>query len=192
MIQRHNTKQLLLAAVYGLMGVGVYVAGYWMLRFIFWYGRLGLSSSTVHLIIAAFLLLVTWAGYRAWRVRGGFASYYDSGLFVELDVDSGGARAVEYYSDRVVAPAYAISQFFMAGPLWLLRSCAYWRNRIAPRPCLNEHLSDMLVRLRSANKWQGLRDHPESDHEAILLLGKIGVVDLSFAKRSPRFKAHTA
>lgn len=190
MIGKHNTKQALLAAVYALMGLAVYVAGYWMLRFIFWFGRLGLSSMVVHLIIFAFLALVTFAGYAAWKKRGGFASYYDSGLFVELDVDSGGARAVEYYADRVVAPAYALSQFFIAGPLWLLRALAHWRNRIAPRPGLDEQLSDVLTRLRAANKWQGLRDHAESDHEAILLLGKMGHIDLSFAKGSPRFKAH--
>jgi hypothetical protein len=190
MVEKHNTKQLLLAALYALMGLGVYFAGYWLLRFIFWFGRLGLSSTVVHGIIFGFMSLVTVAGYVAWKKRGGFASYYDSGLFVELDVDSGGARAVEYYADRVVAPAYVLSQFFMAGPLWLLRACAHWRNRLTPHPGLNEQLSGMLARLRTANKWQGLRDYPESDHEAILLLGKIGHIDLSFAKGSPRFKAH--
>jgi hypothetical protein len=61
---------------------------------------------------------------------------------------------------------------------------------MVPRPGLNEHLGEVYVRLRAANKWQGLRDYPPSDHEAILLLGKIGLVDLSFAKGSPRFKAH--
>jgi hypothetical protein len=190
MIEKHNTKQLLLAALYALMGLSVYVAGYGFLRFIFWFGHLGLGPGTVHLIIASFFLLVTFAGYVAWRKRGGLASYYDSGLYVELDVDSGGARAVEYYADRVVAPAYAISQFFMAGPLWLLRAWAHWRNRLKLRPGLNAELSDTFARLRAANKWQGLRDYPPSDHEAILLLGKIGLVDLSFAKGSPRFKAH--
>jgi hypothetical protein len=191
MIERHNTKQLLLAVLYALMGMVVYVTGYWLLRFLFWFGGLGLGWTIVHLIIGAFLLLVTIAGYVAWKKRGGFASYYDSGLFVELDVDSGGARAVEYYADRVAAPAYALSQFFMAGPLWLLRAWAHWRNRLVSRPGLNEQLTDTLARLRAANKWQGLRDYPASDHEAILLLGKIGVIDLSFAKGSPRFKAHT-
>lgn len=190
MVEKHNTKQLILAALYALMGVAVYVAGYWILRFIFWFCRLGINSAVVHLIIAAFLVLVTIAGYVAWKKRGGFASYYDSGLFVELDVDSGGARVVEYYADRVAAPAYALSQFFIAGPLWLLRAGAHWRNRLAPQPGLNEKLSETLDRLRTANKWQGLGDFPASDHEAILLLGKIGLIDMSFAKGSPRFKAH--
>jgi hypothetical protein len=190
MIEKHNTKQVLLAALYVLMGIVVYAAGYGLLRFLFWYARLGISSQTVHLIIFGFLLLVTLAGYHAWKQRGGFASYYDSGLFVELDADTGGARAVEYYADRVAAPAYALSQFFMAGPLWLIKAWAYWRNRLAPRHGLNEHLGEVYSRLRAANKWQGLRDYPSSDHEAILLLGKMGHIDLSFAKGSPRFKAH--
>jgi hypothetical protein len=190
MIEKHNTKQVLLAALYALMGIAVYVAGYGLLRFLFWYARLGISTQAVHGIIFAFFLLVTLAGYYAWKQRGGFASYYDSGLFVELDADTGGARAVEYYADRVAAPAYALSQFFMAGPLWLIKASAYWRNRIAVRPGLNEQLNDVLVRLRAAHRWQGLQDYPSSDHEAILLLGKMGLIDLSFAKGSPRFKAH--
>jgi hypothetical protein len=190
MIEKHNTKQALFAAWYALMGIAVYVAGYWLIRGIFWFGGLGLSLAIVHLIIVGFLLLVTIAGYVAWKKRGGFASYYDSGLFVELDVDSGGARAVEYYADRVAAPAYALSQCFMAGPLWLLRAWAHWRNRLAPRPGLNEQLSETLTRLRAANKWQGLRDYPAHDHAAILLLGKTGHIDISFAKGSPRFNAH--
>lgn len=196
MIEKHNTKQMLMAALYVLLGLSAYFAGYWLLRFFFWFFHFWLihwniGSWAMHGIILLFLLVATWSGYRMWKQRGGLASYYDSGLFVELDADTGGARTVEYYTDRVTAPAYAISQLLMAGPLCLLRARAHWLNRVQSRPGMNEILTDMLTRLRAVRKWQGLKDYPAPDHETIMLLGKIGVIDFSLAKGSPRFKALT-
>jgi hypothetical protein len=66
---------------------------------------------------------------------------------------------------------------------------ACWRKRSEPHSGLKEQLASTLERLRAANKWERLTDYPSSDHESILLLGKIGAIDLSLARGLPRFKA---
>lgn len=133
------------------------------------------------------LSVVTLSGYRTWKNSGGFSSYYDSGLYHELDLSSGGAVATDFYAHRVTGTAYLLSQVFLAGPLMLLRAITHLKNRITPDESLDRALAGTLSLLEGINKWQSLSDHPGLERE-ILLLAKMGRIDFSNA-RGPRFKA---
>jgi len=135
----------------------------------------------------ASLFLITLSGYRTWKNAGGFSSYYDSGLYHELDLSTGGAVATDFYAHRVTATAYVLSQVFLAGPLMLLRAITRFKNRIPPDDSLEQDLARTLSMLKGINKWQSLTDHPGLERE-ILLLAKMGLIDFSSA-RGPRFKA---
>jgi hypothetical protein len=132
---------------------------------------------------------VAWvSGYRAWKAGGGLYSYHESSLYHNLGSDSAGGYYTSLYTHRVTAPAYILSQIFMAGPLWILRAWTLFHSRIPYSVHLESSLERTLAVLRAVNKWQGLNECPAARTE-ILYLAQMGHLDFSTFKGTPRFKA---
>lgn len=191
MIRQYNRREF-------LVGVGCVVASFLGYGCAYLFFRhvpefvlkcFGIRAAPIGLEVATFviLILVTLSGYRTWKRTGGFTSYYESGLYHELDLSTGGAVATDFYAHRVTGTAYVLSQVFLAGPLMLLRAITRFKNRITPDEALDQALARTLSMLKGIHKWQSLTDHPGFERE-ILLLAKMGRIDFSTA-RGPRFKA---
>jgi hypothetical protein len=127
------------------------------------------------------------SGYRMWKADGGLFGYHESGLYHNLGNETAGAFIVDRYMHRVTGWAYLLGQVFMAGPLWSLKACTLLRSRVAYLPRLESRLEQTLAALRAAGKWQGMADYPDSRDE-IFLLARMGLIDFSAHKGTPRFK----
>lgn len=192
MISRYNRTQTLKAAL-ALLGGSFCL---W-LAFLFFhhtpafiahlYGA-SLSLAAVHGITLAGMLIVLISGYRQWREKGGTYGYHQSALYHHLGDEHAGAALVDHYAHRVTAPAYVISQVFLAGPLLLLKSATLLASRIPGTAGLENNLTETLGLLRAANKWQSIDAYPDRRTE-ILYLARMGLVDFSDNKGSPRIKA---
>lgn len=192
MIFRFNIAQIT-AAVFCILGSAMgYLAAYLFFRhvpaFIARSFGIPLSSLAFAGFAAVVLCVLTYSGYRLWKTRGGFYGYHESALYHDLGENSGGGSAMDFYAHRVTGPAYMLGQLFAAGPLLALRAWFYFRSIIPVESGLEERLRDVLARLRSLNKWQGFRDHPD-DVKEILLLARMKKIDFSAAKGEPRFRA---
>jgi hypothetical protein len=137
---------------------------------------------------AAGLLIAIISGYRLWKEKGGTYGYHQSALYHDLGDEHVGAALVDFYAHRITAPAYVISQIFLAGPLLLLRAITLFASLIPKAAGLENRLIEFLAALRSANKWQALADYPDRRTE-ILYLARMGLIDFSDNKGSPRIKA---
>ena len=192
MIRRYNLSQTIKAIL--LIVGGLFCC--WLAFLFFRYLPAFLASqfrytlsTTVAVGIGFFGLAAAWfSGYRTWKARGGLFSYHESGLYHDLDGDTAGAHVVDFYAHRVTGPAYVLGQIFMAGPQFLLRAWTLLRSRITHSADLESRLEGTLAVLRTANKWQGLNEYPNSRSE-ILYLAQIGLLDFSAHKGTPRFKA---
>jgi len=191
-ILKHNLQQILrgvLCTTGGLLAYGLAYLFFWivppMITTSFGYS---LSDRTLTWVAVGVLLLISVSGYRVWRLRGGFYGYHESELYHDLGTTSGSGMAMDHLAHRVTGPAYLLSQVFLGGPLLLLRAVAHFRNWIASESGLNERLSQMLANLKRINKWQGLHDHPGRERE-IILLARMGLIDVSTARGNLRFKA---
>lgn len=193
MIRRYNLKQTILAAlslVGGLLCCAIASSFFgWAPSYVA--KNLGHVLPPSVAVGLGFLgLLATFvSGYRAWKSQGGFYGYHESALYHDLGKDSGGAVMVGYYTQQVTAPAYILSQIFLAGPLMLLRAGTMIFSRIPNTPDLEERLRQTLDVLQKANKWQSLNEYPLAAKE-ILYLAQMGLIDFSTHKGTPRFKAN--
>ncbi len=192
MITRHN-RACVLRAAFALLGGCVCVAlAYLFFRYIpvFVAGQFGKSLPNMWAIgIAGLGMLAVFAsGYNAWRKRGGLQGYHESALYHDLGDDTAGAFVVDFYAHRVTAPAYALSQTFLAGPLLLLKSATFWASRLPNDHGLEGRLGEALAKLRAAKRWQSLADFPEERTE-FLYLAQMGLIDFSANKGAPRIKA---
>lgn len=132
---------------------------------------------------------ISWAsGYRAWKTNGGLFGYHESGLYHNLGDESAGAFMADRYMHRVTGPAYVLGRIFMSGPLWILKARTLLGSRVAHSPDLESRLEQTLAALRAVGKWQGISEHPDSKSE-IFLLARMGLIDFSAHKGTPRFKA---
>ena len=197
MIAKHNMKQFLLAVGSLFGAVIAYAFSKWFMGFSLQHISSIVSTFFGHEIpvqgVLAWVLvmLVTAAGYQRWRSGGGFQTINEAGMVVRLDDDTGGAWTVRHYAQQYATSAYLITQALLAGPLLVLKAWDHWNNQIPQSKTSEASATEMLVRLRTAGKWQGLADYAPEDHAAILMLGKMEAIDFSVAKGTPRFKAFT-
>ena len=134
-------------------------------------------------------LAVTWiSGYRMWKQKGGLHGYHESSLYHDFGDETAGALVTDYYLHRITGPAYALSQVFLAGPLWILSSFTLLRSVIPYSDLLESRLVTTLKTLREVRKWQGLTDHPDLRTE-ILYLAQMRLIDFSITRDVVRFKA---
>jgi len=192
MIRRYNQRQTIKAIFYLMSGVCCCGLAFLFFRylpvFVAWQFGHTLSKAIAVAFGLLGLAVVWYSGYRTWKARGGLFGYHESGLYHDLGEDSAGALVVDFYAHRITGPAYLIGQIFMAGPLGILKSFTHLRSRIARSDVLEARLESILAALRTANKWQGLQDHPEWRRE-ILYLAQMGLIDFSARNGNPRFKA---
>ena len=192
MIKRYNQSQTLKAVLLFIGGLVCCGLAYLFFRylpvFVAWWLHYPLPK-VVPLCTGLAGLAVTWfSGYRTWRNRGGLFSYHESALYHDLGEDTTGAVVTDFYAHRVTAPAYLLGQVFLAGPLGILRALTLLHSRISYSAELESRLEDTLAKLRAANKWQGLGEHPDARTE-ILHLAQMGLIDFSDHNDTPRFKA---
>jgi hypothetical protein len=194
MIAAFNRSQI----VWGILGLIGSVVCYALAWLFFRYGAamalhaFGYSPAAAHWIAGAALVGITFSGWWTWRNGQGFQSYAESALCHNFGgaADTAGAYLVDHYAGQVTGPAYVLSQTFLGGPLFLLRSMHRLRLRIPKEEGLEERLTRMLKVLNAANKWQGLADYPGQERE-VLLLNLMKKIDFSQHKGNVRFKART-
>ncbi|CAN5566159.1 hypothetical protein BH09VER1_BH09VER1_48330 [soil metagenome] len=192
MISRYNLQQIALGLACALGGLLGYVATYLFFRyvpvFIAYQFRQPLAPWIPIASEVLGLLAVTFSGYRVWHKRGGFHSYFDSGLLQNIGYSVPGFLAFGDRANQVSGIAYMLGQLFLAGPLMVLRSLQHFRNRIASEPGLEERLAEVLTALRQLKQWEDLRHHPQEQRE-ILLLAQMRQIDFSALRGEPRFRA---
>lgn len=192
MISRYNQSQTIKAVFLVVGGLLSCCLAYLFFRYLpaFLASQFRYTLSTsVFVVIGLFGVAVAWfSGYRTWKARGGLFSYHESGLYHDLGDDTAGAFVTDHYAHRVTGPAYVLGQIFMAGPQFVLRALALLSSRIPQSAELESRLENTLAVLRTANKWQGLADYPNSKTE-ILYLARMGLIDFSAHKGAPRFRA---
>lgn len=191
MIADYNRAQCIRAIVAMLAGVVCCWFAWLFFRYVpaFAAGRLGYRWTPLTGNIAAVLglLAVAASGYRTWSLKGGLQSYHESALYHDLGGGSGGTCMVDCKLHQVTAPAYLLSQLFLAGPLQLLNARTLLASRLPSSPELEGRLASTLAVLRSANKWQAISEHPRLRTE-ILYLAQMGLIDFSSHKGEPRIK----
>ncbi len=192
MIKKYNGSQTIKAILYTLGGVICCFLAYLFFAYI---ARILLYL--LHLTPPSYIPIIAgltgvaatcFSGYRIWKRKGGLYSYHESGLYLNLNHDTGGAVVVSHYANRVTGPAYLLGQIFLAGPLWLLQALTLINSRI---PYSNERetrLVGILSDMKHLNKWQSLYEHPHAQQE-ILNLAQMELIDFSENNGAPRFKA---
>ena len=192
MISRYNLIQTLKAVLAILGGTFCLWLAYLFFRHVpsliaHLYGG-SIPPVAIPWIVMAGMLVVLISGYRLWKEKGGTYGYHHSALYHDLGDEHAGALLVDHYTHRITAPAYLISQIFLAGPLLLLKAVTLIASRIPNSAGLENRLIDSLTLLRAANKWQALADYPDRRTE-ILYLARMGMIDFSDSKGAPRIKA---
>jgi len=192
MIHEYNGKQNLKALMSFIGGFFSCICSYFFffltIKFISWQYGFELSKSLPHLC-GALGLLATWiSGYKIWKNKGGLIGYHESAFYHNFGDETAGAIVTDHYLHRVTGPAYALSQTFLAGPIWILGGFTLLKSKIPFSETLDSNLSRVLKELREIRKWQGFIDHPSS-REEILYLAQMGLIDFSVTREVVRFKA---
>ena len=189
MIRRYNIGQAFAAAGNIALSLIGYVAAY-----AFFYFGVNFAGDSLlrdydpnwgHAAAAGALIALTIGGVLRARRGDGHYGYEGAGVYHDLDPVSGGAVAVDYYAHRVTAPAYVLSQLFLAGPLRFMRALQNLRNRIAPEHGLEGRLTSLLHDIRAREKWHDVRDYDERRREVAIL---VRMDKVEFSARKGRIK----
>ncbi len=191
MIAGYNRKELLLAVLCAVGSAVAYAIAYLFFKFAFSFvvSHFGYPELSAHseVVSGVILILISLSGYFTWRKRGGFFSYFDSGLYHNVHQGNSSGLVVDLYMHRVTGPAYLLSQVFLGAPLLAMQSITHFRNRVRVDRQLEERLRENLEKVHRANKWQSLAAYGE-DKEEILLLAKMRKIDFSPTKGTVRAK----
>ena len=78
-------------------------------------------------------------------------------MHVNFDMVSGGAYMMNRYGNRVTAPAFMLSQMFLAAPLQAHKAYAALKMRIPTDPMLEGRLVELLTEMQRKAKWEDVR-----------------------------------
>ena len=174
MIAKFNRKQTIVGfcnLVAGLMATAAAAAFfYFVARFVL----INFSIPNGQPISIGFaiggLLVVFVSGLRL-QCRGeGNYGYQDSDLMPRWEGETAGSVAVDYYRNRVTAPAHALTQLFLCAPLQLLKAVSRFSSLIKASPGLDDRLVSVLAEINQQDKWQSVSDYPEKSAELQYLI----------------------
>lgn len=192
MIARYNRRQITLAVLAVIGGLACYGLAWLFFRYLppFIADALGppWPQKTCVLVASACLAVITFSGWRTWKAGRGLHGYHESALYHDLGEETAGAIVVDHYAQQVTAPAYLLSQLFLAGPLLLLRARTLWASLLPATKDWETRVTHALTVLQSAARWQSITEHPSMRTE-ILYLAQMGQIEFSAYKGTPRIKA---
>lgn len=174
MIAAFNRRQALLAALNGFLGVAAAAA-----TFVFFHlattmisrgfgfdGPPGLALG----VAAACLVFVTIFGVFEFRRGGGHCGYHESDLYPGFDLSTGSGHFANYRVQQVTAPAYLLSQVFLAAPMQLMRALERLCSRIPESADLEQRLGSLLREVNATPKWHPLRTYAARSREIAHLI----------------------
>lgn len=164
MISNYNRNQLLLGALNLLAAaIATALAGLFFYA-VAWFVLTSFRVEQYHFISLAFaaggLLVVFVSGFNLLRKGKGNYGYHESDLMPQWEMVSGGSYMVDYYRNRITAPAHALNQIFLCAPLQLSKGVGRFRSLVTHDQALEIRLEALLAEIEQKDKWETLDDYP--------------------------------
>ena len=190
MIASYNRRQTILGCINLIAGLLALAAAA-----VFFYGvasfvlsRFGVDNAKPISIAfsAAALLIVFISGIHLQRKGKGNYGYQDGDLMPKWEMVSGGSFAVDFYRNRITAPAHALNQLFLCAPLQLIKGIGRLRSRLNPDRALEQRLVALLADINAKDKWETLDDYPQQIQELQYL---IRMEKIQFSPRTGKLRS---
>lgn len=169
MIAAFNRRQTLLALLNFLVGAMAAIAAWFFFRFAAFMALEGFgvsSSPDLPVWIAwACLSLVMVFGILEHRRGGGHADFHETDLYPGFDLSSGSGYWANVRVQEVTAPAYFLSQIFLAAPLQILRGMDRLRSRLPESLDLQQRLASLLETVNANPAWHPLQTYADRSEE---------------------------
>lgn len=169
MITAFNRRQTLLALLNFLTGAAAAVAAFLFFRFaaVMAIKGFGFSSPPDLPVWIAWtcLILVFVFGILEHRRGGGHAEFHETDLYPGFDLSSGSGYWANVRVQEVTAPAYFLSQIFLAAPLQILRGIGRLRSRLPESLDLEQRLASLLETVNANPAWHPLRIYTDRAEE---------------------------
>ena len=123
------------------------------------------------------LIVLTISGWNRARAGLGGYGFGDSSFHAALDESRSGAWVVNESVNRVIGPAYLLSQFFLAGPLLILGAWKRLRTLVTNNPRLELRLAELFAELNRRRRWEPFETYSdrESDLLSLIRMGRVAV-----------------
>ncbi len=102
------------------------------------------------------LLFVMVFGIFEFRRGGGHHGYHESDLYPGFDLSTGSGYLANHRVQEVTAPAYILSQIFLAAPMQLMKGIDRIQSRIPETEDLERRLDSLLREVNATPKWHPL------------------------------------
>jgi uncharacterized membrane protein len=163
MIEAFNRRQTLLAVLNFALGGIAAVLAFLFFRIaagmtLQWFGVSWSSEKPVWIAVACVVLVVI-LGILEHRRGGGHRDYHETDLFPGFDRSTGSGYWANARVQEVTAPAYFLSQIFLAAPLQVLRGLERLHSRLPGTRDLEERLTTLLETVNANPSWHPLRGY---------------------------------
>lgn len=114
-------------------------------------------------------------GIFEFRRGAGHSAFHESDLYPGFDLSFGSGYLANYRIQQVTAPAYFLSQFFLAAPLQLMEGITRLRSRIEDSHGLETQLASVLGQINATPKWHPLATYHQCATEVgyLIRMGKV-------------------
>lgn len=169
MIEAFNRRQTLLAVLnFALGGVAAVLAFvfFWIAAgmILQWFGVSWSSEAPIWIALACVVLVVI-LGILEHRRGGGHSDYHETDLFPGFDRSTGSGYWANSRVQEVTAPAYFLSQIFLAAPLQVLQGLDRLHSRLPGTRDLEERLASLLETVNANPSWHPLRGYGDRAEE---------------------------
>lgn len=169
MIAAFNRKQTLLAIGNFVVSAVAAVLAYFFFRYATVMILEGFSrrsdSALPGWIGIGGLVFVFVAGTLEYRRGGGHSEFHETDLFPGFDLSIGSGYWANSQVQQVTAPAYFLSQIFLAAPLQFFRGMDRLRSRLPESGDLEQRLRALLDVLNANPAWHPLRTYADQAEE---------------------------
>ena len=114
-------------------------------------------------------------GIIQFRRGAGHSAFHETDLYPGFDLSFTSGYLANYRIQQVTAPAYFLSQFFLAAPLQLMEGITRLRSRIEESHGLETELTSVLDRVNATQKWHplSLYTHCATEVGYLIRMGKV-------------------
>lgn len=114
-------------------------------------------------------------GIVEFRRGAGHSAFHETDLYPGFDLSFTSGTLANYRIQQVTAPAYFLSQFFLAAPLQLMEGITRLRSRIEESHGLETQLTSVLDQVNATQKWHplSLYTHCATEVGYLIRMGKV-------------------